>query len=75
MARFVIDLGDIDMDRESQEDLANEIQKVVLARVAEIRIEKPFAIKFPIPLPGIILGPDFDVVLRTEKLLGERMKY
>ena len=70
MPRFVVDLGDIDMDAESQEALANEIQKVVLARVAEMRIDKPFAIKFPIPLPGIVIGPDFDRVLEIEKGLG-----
>jgi hypothetical protein len=72
MPRFVVDLGDLDMDAESQEALANEIQKVVLARVAEMRIEKPFAIKFPIPLPGIVIAPDFDRVLEIEKALGDR---
>ena len=75
MARFVIDLGDIDMDRESQEELANELQKVALARVAEIRIDKPFVIKFPIPFPGIILGPDFDDVLGLEKQLGDALRF
>ena len=76
MARFVVDLGDIDMDRESQEALADEIQKVVLARVAELRIQKPFVIKFPIPFPGIILGPEFDRVLErveVEVVMARRL--
>lgn len=72
MARFVVDLGDIDMDREVQNQLSSEIQKVVLARLAGLRIEKPFVIKFPIPFPGIIIAPDFDRVLDFEKQLGER---
>jgi len=75
MARFVVDLGDIKMSREAQQALADDIQKVVLARVAEVRIDKPFAIKFPIPFPGIILGPEFDRVLELEKQLGERLRF
>jgi hypothetical protein len=75
MARFVVDLGHIELSREAQHDLADEIQKVVLARVAETRIEKPFAIKFPIPFPGIILGPEFDRVLELEKILDERLRF
>lgn len=75
MARFVVDLGDFDIDRESQEALADEIQRTVLSYVAELRIEKPFVIKFPIPFPGIILGPDFDSVLGLEKQFGERLGF
>lgn len=75
MARFVVDLGDIEMGREAQQALADDIQKVVMARVAEIRIDKPFAIKFPIPFPGIILGPEFDRVLELEKQIGERLRF
>ncbi len=75
MARFVVDLGDIDMDRESQEELADDIQKAVLSRIAHMRIDKPFVIKFPIPFPGIILGPEFERVLESEKLLGETFAF
>ena len=67
MARFVIDLGDIDMDRESQEELANELRKVALSRVASMRIKNPFVVKFPIHFAGMILGPEFDRVIKTEK--------
>lgn len=74
-ARFVIDLGDIDMDRESQQELADDLQKVVLSRLAELRLERPIAIKFPIPFPGIILGPEFDSVLKLEKQIGEALKF
>lgn len=75
MARFVVDLGDIEMDRESREELADDIQKVVLSRIATMRIDKPFVIKFPIPFPGIILGPEFGRVEELEKLLGERVGF
>lgn len=72
MARFVVDLGDIDMDREVQDQLSADIQRVVLSRLAGMPIEKPFVIKFPIPFPGIIIAPDFDRVFDFEKQFGER---
>ena len=75
MARFVIDLGGIDMSQDDQEALNAELQKVALSHVAELRLDKPLAIKFPRPFPwGIIIGPDFDDVLRNEELITGAFK-
>ncbi len=70
MPRFVIDLGDIDMDDDAIDRLNGELQKVALTHVADLRLDKPLAIKFPYPFPwGIIIGPDFDRVLGAEAQL------
>ncbi|MCG6903401.1 MAG: hypothetical protein LJE68_12045 [Rhodobacter sp.] len=70
MPRFVIDLGNIDMAQDDVERLNAELQKVALTHVAELRLDKPLAIKFPRPFPwGIIIGPDFDNVLQSEALI------
>lgn len=74
MPRFVIDLGDIDMDEDAQNALNAELQKVALSHVAQLRLDKPLAIKFPRPFPiGIIIGPDFDDVLRREQMLTKSL--
>ncbi len=72
MARFVIDLGEIKMSDKAAERLNEDLQKTALAHVADLRIDKPLAIKFPRPFPwGIIVRPDFDGVLSAEKRLVE----
>lgn len=70
MPRFVIDLGEIDMSEDDVERLNADLQKVALNHIAELRLDKPLAFKFPRPFPwGIIIGPDFDRVLQAEKQL------
>ncbi|KMW59239.1 hypothetical protein AIOL_004220 [Candidatus Rhodobacter oscarellae] len=70
MPRFVIDLGDMEMSNAAAEALNAELQKVALSHVADLRMEKPLAIRFPRPFPwGIIIGPEFDDVLRSQKRL------
>lgn len=75
MTRFVIDLGGIDMPQEMQEDLNSELQKVALSYVADLRLDRPLAFKFPRPFPwGIIIGPEFNDVLRIEERLTGALK-
>lgn len=73
MARFVVDLGDIELSKESQAQLANEIQTTALAHVARADFRKPLAVKFPIEWIGIIIRPDFDQLVQVEKELGRVM--
>jgi len=70
MTRFVIDLGDLDMEKETIEELNADLQKTAMAYVARLRFEKPLVVKFPRPFPwGIIIRPDLENVLKSEELL------
>ncbi len=70
MTRFVIDLGDIDMEKETIEELNADLQKTAMSYVARLRFEEPLVVKFPRPFPwGIIIRPELDDVLKSEKLL------
>ena len=72
MPRFVIDLGDIDMDKNAIEELNADLQKTALSYVARFDFDKPIAVRFPRPFPwGIILRPDFDDVLRAERVFKD----
>jgi hypothetical protein len=66
MARFVIDTGDVEMDRTAELELQTSIQKVVLNHVAESGYEKPWVVKFPRDWYGIILHPDLDPIFDRE---------
>lgn len=70
MPRFVVDLGDIDMCTEAQSALNRDIQKVALGHLAELRMERPLAIRFPIDWIGLIARLDFDRLAVAEKELG-----
>lgn len=70
MTRFVVDTGALDIDKTSQLQLQEEIQKVVLAHVARTGFEKPWVTKFPHEWYGIILHPDLEPLLEREKLIG-----
>ncbi len=70
MPRFVVDLGDIDMSTEAQSALNRDIQKVALGHLAEMRMERPLAIRFPIDWVGLIARLDFDRLAGVEKELG-----
>ncbi len=74
MARFVIDLGDVDMSKKAQAELNEKLQSTALAHVAGLRFEKPIAVRFPGPIIwGIILRPDFDGLRGAEKQLEEAL--
>ena len=69
MPRFVIDLGDIDMDKNTIEELNADLQRTAMRYVARFDFDKPLVVKFPRPFPwGIIFRPDFDDVLRAEEV-------
>ena len=69
MPRFVIDLGDIDMDKQTVEDLNSELQRTALSYIARFDFDKPLAVRFPRPFPwGIISRPDFEDVLKAEEI-------
>lgn len=70
MARFVVDLGDIEMTEKQEAALAGAIQKVALAHVAEVGAEKPFLSYFPREWYGYILRHQLDGLLDAHKELG-----
>lgn len=70
MARFVVDTGDLDMDRNSELELQSDIQKLVLGHIARTGYEKPWITKFPHEWYGIILHPELEPLLNREKELG-----
>ena len=72
MARFVIDLGDIEMSKKAQYALNQDLQKTALGHVAQIDIKQPFALRFPEWL-GLILRRDFDTLVKAENLVGEQL--
>lgn len=70
MARFVVDTGDLEMDRSTELELQADIQKLVLGHVARTGFEKPWITKFPHHWYGIILNPELDPLLDREKEIG-----
>jgi hypothetical protein len=70
MARFVVDLGGIEMSEKAEAQLADDIQRAVLSQIAKADIKIPVAIKFPREWYGIILRPDFDGLPGLEKEIG-----
>ncbi|WP_137703043.1 hypothetical protein [Marimonas lutisalis] len=77
MARFVIDLGDVELSREAEMELSAELQKVALGHVAASGagriVEQPFAIRFPHEWLGLILRHKIDDIIQVEKQLGDVM--
>jgi hypothetical protein len=71
MARFVVDLGEIEMTSEAEAQLADEIQKVALGYVAKADTRGPVAIQFPREWYGIYLRRTFDELQGVEKQLAE----
>ncbi len=70
MARYIVDTGDLKMDRDSELELQSDIQRLVLGHVARTGFEKPWVTKFPRDWYGIILHPDLDPLLEREKEWG-----
>ncbi len=70
MARFVIDTGDVEMDKASETNLNSQIQRLVLGHIAETGFEKPWVVKFPREWYGIILHPELDPIFDREAQIG-----
>ncbi len=68
MTRFVVDLGDIDLSRDVQAMISEDIQKTVLSHVARLQLEKPFVTKFPREWWGLIMHDHFDGLFEREAL-------
>ena len=60
MTKFVVDLGDIKMSKAAQAQISTSIQKSVLASLADLQIDRPSVIGFPIDWPGLLIRRDFD---------------
>ncbi len=73
MTRFVIDTGDLDMDRESELELQSQLQRVVLGHIAETGFEKPWVTKFPRDWYGAILNPEIDPIFDREGQIGRAL--
>jgi hypothetical protein len=74
MPRFVVDLGDVQMDRDSQEALNAAIQKTALSFLADVRVDKPFVTRFPREWLGIIIRPDIDGLNKDLGRIGDIVK-
>jgi len=75
LARFVIDLGDMEISDAAAEELNAELQQVALKHVAGMRPKQPLAFKFPDVFPlGIIIRPDLDLVREAEATLQDALK-
>ncbi|MBI1218342.1 MAG: hypothetical protein GC186_07320 [Rhodobacteraceae bacterium] len=71
MARFVVDLGDIEMTKEEEAGVARAIQKAALSQLAELRLPGPFFSHFPPGWLGFILRKDLAGILEAEKQIGQ----
>ncbi len=60
MTKFVVDLGDIKMSKATQAHISTSIQKSVLANLADLQIDGPSVIGFPIEWRGLIIRRDLD---------------
>ena len=69
MNRFVIDLGDIPLSKEASAALNAELQKVALAHIAGLQLDKPWVFKLPKDWRGLIMRPDFEAILEGQKVL------
>ncbi|MCP5088938.1 MAG: hypothetical protein GY952_19320 [Rhodobacteraceae bacterium] len=72
MARFVVDLGDMEMSSAAEAEMAGVIQKAVLGQVADLRYNEPFAVYFPREWLGFIARRDLG---RLKELEGEIGKF
>jgi hypothetical protein len=68
MARFVVDLGDIEMSRDAQAEIAGDIQKAVLAHIARLEVDRPFVTKFPKEWWGLVMHDHLEGLIEREKL-------
>lgn len=73
MTRLVIDLGDIQMTRETEAQLADQAQQLALSYVAKADIKGPLAVQFPIDWIGIIVRPDFERLEKDVARVGEAL--
>lgn len=70
MTRFVVDLGDIALSKETKAAINADMQKVALTHIAGLHAEQPYVIRFPRDWWGFILRQDFEAMLEGEKALG-----
>ncbi len=73
MTRFVVDLGDIALPKETQAKIASDVQKLVLGHIAEIRFEKPFITKFPKEWWGLVARLKLEHLLEGEQQIGHAL--
>lgn len=75
MARFVIDLGNIELSRDDEQEARRIAAKVALGKVAAAGagkiVEQPLALRFPREWLGLILRERFEDVLQVEKQVAE----
>lgn len=71
MTRFVVDLGDLEISKATEAQISQNIQKTVLASLADLKLDNPFVIGFPYPWPGFIWRRDFDQFKVAEKELSK----
>lgn len=67
MPRFVIDLGDIEMNPEKVQAINADLQKTALSHLTGIKFERPIAIRFPWEWLGLVARLDLDRIQIAEK--------
>ena len=73
MARFVVDIGDVQMSKESMLELNKTIQSVALAHIGKHAATDLLVTKFPREWWGIIIHPDFGPLKDLEATLGRNI--
>ncbi len=68
MTRFVVDLGDIELSRDLQAAISEDLQKTALGHMAKLRIDQPFITKFPKDWWGLVMHRQFDGLFEREML-------
>ena len=69
MTRFVVDLGDIELPKDLQMAISEDLQKTVLGHVAKLRWDDPFVVKFPKDWWGLIMRKRLEGIVDGEAIL------
>lgn len=73
--RFVVDLSDMDLDKDILSNVERSIHSAVLQSLVAVRPEKELAIRFPVEWLGIIVNPDILQLRNLDQMIAERMRF
>ncbi len=62
MTRFVIDLGELELDADKRSEINEELQGTALEHLVKAQVSKPFAFRYPREWWGFILRDDIDIL-------------
>ena len=67
MTRFVFDLGDVALSKETAAAINTDIQKAVIVHLAGMHMPQPLVMKFPLDWLGFILRMDLEALQKGEQ--------